>query len=206
MTFAEQPLAADHVDAVTSRLVRQGYASIVTGALTAAHQPPFTARGYLSERSLVLLTHDLTELTAPVRPTRRSWAVERPQLLRLDADAFDSFWSFDEVAFVDALRATPATRLRVTGGRSPVAYAISGVAGRIGYLQRVAVSPAQHRGGHGQALTADALTWMARRGARRALVNTQEDNVAALGLYERLGFVRDAEPMAVLRFGAPLGG
>jgi GNAT superfamily N-acetyltransferase len=204
MTFAEQPLARAGVADITRRLQERGYRTIVTGALLGSQQTPFFEESYVVHRSLALLQHDLADIPDPGqgRPnTRRSWQLERPNLLRIDADAFDDFWTFDDAAFIDAIRATPTSRLRVAGGRTPVAYAISGVAGRTGYLQRVAVSPRSQGQGHGRSLTLDALRWMARRGALRGLVNTQVDNINALGLYERVGFVRSDEPMAVLRFG-----
>jgi ribosomal protein S18 acetylase RimI-like enzyme len=50
----------------------------------------------------------------------------------------------------------------------------------------------------------DGLLWARRRGAGSVLVNTQESNDAAVRLYERMGFVREANGLAVLEH--PLAG
>jgi ribosomal protein S18 acetylase RimI-like enzyme len=84
-------------------------------------------------------------------------------------------------------------------GRSPVTgYAVSGLAGRQGYLQRLAVDPTTWGQGQGRALVLDGLHWMRRRGARRAVVNTQVGNDRALALYEALGFQLQPTGLAVL--------
>jgi ribosomal protein S18 acetylase RimI-like enzyme len=70
----------------------------------------------------------------------------------------------------------------------PLAYAVSGRAGSIGYLQRLAVDPGLAGRGVGRALVADSLHWLRRRHARRAFVNTQVGNDSALGLYRSCGF------------------
>jgi ribosomal protein S18 acetylase RimI-like enzyme len=44
----------------------------------------------------------------------------------------------------------------------------------------------------------DGLRWMKRRGASRAMVNTQERNTGALELYEQLGFHLQPGGLAVL--------
>lgn len=48
------------------------------------------------------------------------------------------------------------------------------------------------------ALVADALRWLVRRGARSAVVNTQDGNAAALALYTRCGFVLEPHGLTVL--------
>jgi len=44
----------------------------------------------------------------------------------------------------------------------------------------------------------DGLRWLRRHGVQRAVVNTQERNVRALAMYERLGFRRQPEGLSVL--------
>src|SRR5206468_1358207 len=121
-----------------------------------------------------------------------------------DARAFDHFWRFDRAGLADARRATPSSRYRVAegglhGGRSGVVgYAITGRAGDVGYLQRLAVDPDHHHRGIGSALVSDSLWWARRRGASVVLVNTQETNVAAQALYRHLGFDYEEHGLAVL--------
>ena len=78
------------------------------------------------------------------------------------------------------------------------AFAITGVANQVGYLQRLAVDPTAQRRGLGRALVADSLEWMHRRGATTAMVNTAFDNDAALALYETFGFQHRPDPLLIL--------
>jgi ribosomal protein S18 acetylase RimI-like enzyme len=79
-----------------------------------------------------------------------------------------------------------------------VGFSVNGRAGRVGYIQRLAVDPDVRRRGVGRVLVVDALTWMHRRQLDDALVNTGSDNTAALELYRGLGFVELPEPLLVL--------
>ena len=65
-------------------------------------------------------------------------------------------------------------------------------------MQRLAVDPDHQGKGLGAALLLDGLDWLRRRGARHAIVNTQEANLNALALYERLGFRRKPGGLLVL--------
>jgi ribosomal protein S18 acetylase RimI-like enzyme len=119
-------------------------------------------------------------------------------VLRIDHDAFDAFWRFDADGLRDALAATPVSRFRVARTDRVVGYAVTGRSHVHGYLQRLAVAPSEQGRGVGRALVVDALSWLRRRGAGSALVNTQESNKAALGLYEALGFEREPDGLDVL--------
>jgi ribosomal protein S18 acetylase RimI-like enzyme len=50
-------------------------------------------------------------------------------------------------------------------------------------------------------LLLDGLHWMRRRGVRRAVVNTQMGNDAALNLYQQIGFRREPSGLSVLSTG-----
>jgi ribosomal-protein-alanine N-acetyltransferase len=128
-------------------------------------------------------------------PTRRLAPSRLSEAARVDERAFGRRWSND-AASLDGIRtATPHRRSRMIATRGALAgFAISGRAGTRGYLQRIAVDPAEQRQGLGRALVADALTWMRRHRVETALVNTAADNLAATTLYESFGFRRrDAE-------------
>lgn len=197
------------------RLRRSGYAAIVTSALTAADSLPFVDAGFGVRERLHLLEHPLHDVPGPndaEPPLRRAWRIDRSAVLDLDRRAFDDFWRLEPDGLVDALHATPAVRFRIGDGsaqhnwstpqapsppasgrqsrteRGPVAYAITGRAGRRGYLQRVAVHPAARRRGWGRTLVIDGLRWLQHHDANRALVNTQWENRGALALYESCGF------------------
>jgi len=65
------------------------------------------------------------------------------------------------------------------------------------------VAPQAQGHGVGTRLVVDALGWLHRRGARSALVNTQDGNARALGLYERMGFRPEAYDLIVLERAIP---
>jgi ribosomal protein S18 acetylase RimI-like enzyme len=201
------PRAAD-VARCVGVLRDRGVQVALTAALGPADQQPFLDHGFEVHERLHLLTHDLRGLadlsdragTAAIRRARRR---DRAAVLGVDHAAFPPFWQLDDEGLSEAIGATPATRFRVGdepgARRSVVAYAIWGRAGHRGYLQRLAVAPAQQGHGTATALLADGLTWLRRRGASRVYVNTQEANDRALRLYERTGFRRQRDGLAVLR-------
>lgn len=185
-------------------LADQGYLRVVTGALAPAEQASFRAAGFHPSEHLHLLSHDLRALPVAVPEQspvvlRRASRTDRSNVLAIDGLAFDRFWRLDEAGLDEAMAATPHSRFRVaTVDDRVVGYAITGRAGRRGYLQRLAVAPSDQRRGIGAALVVDALRWLRRWRAERAMVNTQLDNARALALYERVGFRREPSGLAVL--------
>ena len=79
-----------------------------------------------------------------------------------------------------------------------IGYAVTGRAGRRGYIQRLAVHPEARRAGWARALVVDGLRWLRRWRADKVLVNTQEGNHGAAALYEALGFRRERNGLSVL--------
>jgi ribosomal protein S18 acetylase RimI-like enzyme len=207
---AGRPAADDTIARCLDVLVDHGYRSVLTSALTAAEQEPFARAGFDVHEHLHLLRHDLRDLPEPDRETahrlRRGMPFDQTAVLAVDARAFDAFWRFDRDGLADARRATPASRYRVADEDGVVGYAVTGRAGDVGYLQRLAVDPDHHRRGFGTALVVDGLRWALRRGAASVLVNTQESNTRAVALYERLGFRHEPQGLAVLERSLPAAG
>jgi GNAT superfamily N-acetyltransferase len=185
---AQQPPDADLVERALRILAGDGYSSVITNALSPADALPFVDAGFTVRQRLHLLGHDMIRLPHTARGTRRAHRHDRPAVLALDALAFDAFWHLDDVGLDDALHATPVSRFRVGGDHPVLAYAISGRAGSLGYLQRVAVHPEARGEGWGRTIVADALHWLHRQRVHRTLVNTQIGNAVALHLYESCGF------------------
>lgn len=185
------------------QLSARGFTKVVTTALSEPEQVGFLDAGFCIEENLHLLVHDLRRLPAAVgAPLRRAGHSDRRSVLQVDAQAFPPFWRIDEQGLSDALAATPRNRFRVASGETGVnAYAITGRAGRRGFLQRLAVHPEHQRTGLGRALATDALHWLRRWRVDRAVVNTQLDNIGALRLYESLGFRREGTCLSVLSRG-----
>ena len=203
------PPSAAFVRRCLDRLEQQGFARVVTGALTVSEQTSFRAAGFRVSEQLHLLTHDLRELPPPppaVVTIRKARRADHPVVLRIDEVAFDDFWRLGDAGLEEALTATPHSRFTVVtqppDGQSDdgevVGYAVTGRAGRRGYLQRLAVEPRRQGAGLGRALVGDGLRWLRRWRVEKALVNTQLGNERALQLYESLGFRREPSGLCVL--------
>jgi ribosomal protein S18 acetylase RimI-like enzyme len=187
-------------------LAARGYHRVVTGALSPLEQAGFLAAGFGVEQRLHLLAIDVTGDLPPIPPgypLRRVRRGRRSEVLAVDRAAFPHFWQFDAAGLSDALHATPAVRFRAAmgPGKSIAGYAICGRSGSRGFVQRLAVNPAHQRAGTGRRLLLDGLDWMRRRGVRRAVVNTQVGNHAALTLYTRVGFKEEPSGLSVLSAG-----
>jgi ribosomal protein S18 acetylase RimI-like enzyme len=181
-------------------LASRGFHEVVTAALAPREAHGFVLSGFEVRERLHLLAHDLLDLPEPPPVHhRRARRADRPDVLSVDGTSFGSFWRLDADGLQEALTATPTARFRVVDVDGVVvAYAVCGRAGARGFIQRLAVDPTRRRAGVGAALVVDGLRWMRRWGADRAVVNTQEENAAALALYERLGFRRQPGGLAVL--------
>jgi ribosomal protein S18 acetylase RimI-like enzyme len=200
--------SAEFLGRCLNTLAARGYRRVVTGALSPLEQAGFLAAGFGVEERLHLLAIDLTAGLPPVPsgyPLRRVRRHRRGEVLAVDEAAFPAFWRFDRAGLSDALRATPVVRFRaaIGPGGAIAGYAICGRAGGRGYVQRLAVLPAYQRAGTGRRLLLDGLTWMRRRGALRAVVNTQMGNAAALALYTQVGFEEEPIGLSVLSAGLP---
>jgi ribosomal-protein-alanine N-acetyltransferase len=193
-------VTVDGVSVLAAALTDRGVHHVVTNAMSTVEAVPFLDGGFRVRSELDLLArplHDVPPRRAGTRRTRDLAAV-----LALDHVAFDAD-SFDGAALDAARHATPAVRLRVVGAprggaHGPLGYAITGAAGRRGYVQRLAVHPEARRRGIGATLLVDGLRWARRRGAREAVVNTDRENVAARSLYEAYGFVELPTGLVVL--------
>ena len=191
----------DVVRRAVASLAGRGYQQAVTAALGPLEAQGFLLAGFEVHERLHLLARDLRDLP-PMPPVtlRRGRRRDRPDVLAVDGRAFSAFWRLDDAGLDEALAATPTSRFRVTGADdSVVGYAITGRAGRRGFLQRLAVEPGHQGAGLGRGLVLDGLGWLRRRGVDRVVVNTQEANERALALYEQLGFRRQHAGLAVLR-------
>ncbi len=180
--------------------------AVRTGALYPAAAAVFAERGFTVIDRLVLLERALLG-PQPRRSSRRSRPArlhrarqrDAATMATIDQSAFPAGWRNDAASLGDIADATPAARSRLarSDGR-PVGFAITGRAGTTGYLQRIAVHPSAQRLGVGRQLVDDAVEWLMRRGANRALVNTGVDNLAALRMYEQASFDRLDDQLVVL--------
>lgn len=185
------------------QLAARGYRRVVTGALSPAESSGFLAAGFEISEQLHLLAHDLARIPEAHIDgrARRAARGDHADVLRVDHRAFPPFWQLDPGGLADAVGATPQARFRVVADGEIIAYAITGRAGRRGYVQRLAVDPDHGGQGLGSGLVVDGLRWLKRWRVDHAVVNTQLDNGRALALYERLGFRRQPLGLSVLSAG-----
>jgi len=139
------------------------------------------------------------ELPAPEISVRPMMLDDLSQVEVLDKTAFGSLWhnsrSSLEYAFKQAAIATIANLDGVIVG-----YQISTSMQMGGHLARLATHPNYQRQGIGYAILRDLLVQFKQRGAMRITVNTQEDNLASIALYENAGFSRTGETYPVYQF------
>ena len=191
------------LSAARAKLVAEGFKEVITGAVGASECRAMHEDGFVDREQLHLLSRDLS---SPIPRRRlhgfriaRAGNKHHQEILELDRTAFDAFWQLDQSGLQEALGATPISRLRVVRREKIVGYAITGRAGRAGYLQRLAVSPDQQGNGIGSALVHDSLRWLKRNRVSRVWVNTQQTNSRAFGLYQRLGFKSEPTHLTVLQ-------
>ncbi len=186
-------------------IASRGVDQAVTPALSPYEAEPFYQAGFrLFERLHLLSCQTAYGAVDPVdSPAKLVAGRSRHNraVLDVDARAFEGFWRFDKLALSEAKTATPARRFRVAKlNRKVVGYAVTGRAGRRGYLQRLAVDPAVQGQAIGTLLIHDSFEWLRRKGVDLSLVNTQETNARALSLYEHIGYRRQTEGLVVLRW------
>lgn len=117
----------------------------------------------------------------------------------LDKIAFGSLWHNSrtslEYAFKQAAFATLAEI-----DNEVVAYQISTSMQMGGHLARLATHPRYQRQGIGYTILRDLMKQFKQRGSMRITVNTQEDNLASIALYESAGFSRTGETYPVYQY------
>lgn len=191
--------SADDVATWIAEGRRRGFAALRTTALFPESRPAFLGAGFVEVDRLALLALDLRTARLPRGGgTRRLRRRDLPEASAVDRDAFGDHWGNDTDALDDIGSATPHHRSRAVGRAPILGFAISGRAGRTGYVQRLAVRPDHQGRGVGGRLLIDALSWMARHAVETVLVNTGADNDAALALYRSAGFRPRPDELVVL--------
>jgi ribosomal-protein-alanine N-acetyltransferase len=122
-----------------------------------------------------------------------------PLVHALDVAAFNPLWrnsiSTLKNAFQQAIIATIAE-----DESGPLGYQISTANPMGGHLARLAVHPQVQGKGIGYALIYDLLNRFKQQDALRVTVNTQQDNLSSLALYEKAGFYLTGEVYPVYQY------
>lgn len=147
--------------------------------------------GFTSTHKVVLLVWEGATafaqnpaLPATLRPMDAS---DLAAVHEVDGEAFRDVWRISltslELAFhQSSVAAVAEDELGIVG------YQISTHSPVGGHLARLAVHPRVQRRGIGLALVQDALQKFEQQGVGRVTVNTQQDNIPSLALYQRTGF------------------
>ncbi len=124
------------------------------------------------------------------------------EVAELDALAFESIWQNSVDTLRRALQQAGIATVMEDAGRI-IGYQISTRNPYGLHLARLAVRPDRQRQGLGFRLVADLLRRASARGVGRLTVNTQDNNLASLRLYQRLHFRFNGEryPVYEYRFG-----
>lgn len=192
---------ASFLAACTTSLLALGTDAVISPPLPASARGAWRDAGYTPYVDLALMRLSLDE--QPKSPSHLVVEADMAisELLGIDAAAFDAFWRFDEFGLAEAIDATGKSSILIirNGNGDPAGFAIVGYGNAISYLQRVAVHPDWQGHGMGRSLVRVAARKARSAGAQVMLLNTQNDNRPAIGLYESEGFVLLPEALALLR-------
>ncbi len=155
---------------------------------------------FVHAHNIVMLTWEsgfkLPSTNRPLVSIRPMQEDDLPNVCDVDCAAFGYVWRNSleslKIAFNQAVIATVAE-----DEDGIVGYQISTPTPIGGHLARLAVLPDVQHKGIGYAIVRDLLVQFGRRKAWRVTVNTQEDNIASLKLYEKAGFSRSGEEYPV---------
>jgi ribosomal protein S18 acetylase RimI-like enzyme len=201
----EGTINQDAVLEVSKFMMELEYSKIFTSPLTPEEKSQFIEFGYMVEETLILMkrsfdiplqTKDRKKLS-----THKFRKKDLSEILKVDHASFDTFWRFDENAFLNAKKATPYVRIRVIRKNNQIAgYAITGAGVKEGFIQRLAIFPDHQNCGFGTLLLNDGLDWLHRKGVSNVWVNTQPTNQVAINLYKKTKFEISKDELSVLRF------
>lgn len=106
---------------------------------------------------------------------------------RIDMAAFVPIWQNSRSTLQFALKQAMLASVAEYQGKV-IGYQISTATTMGGHLARLAVHPDWQKQGIGHALLHDLLVQCNKRGAYTITINTQQDNIASLHLYQNWGF------------------
>src|SRR5256885_1231133 len=121
---------------------------------------------------------------------RRACADDLPSILRIEKKSFGCD-AWDRKVFVEYF-AQPARSVFLTAliDREVAGYALAFHGETRAEIHSIAVSPARRGQGVAAALMKRVIGLLRRRGLRTISLNVRLENMAAIGLYRRLGFQR----------------
>ncbi len=182
-------------------LIKQGGARVVAIALQSWFANMLERNHFKRIQDVVFLTwegHEKIQSLKPDRFTIRPMLKTDLQRVRqVDGEAFASIWqnslSSLQAAFEQSHIATVAE-----DDQGIMGYQISTLGHLGGHLARLAVTPRSQGRKIGYALLNDLLHQFQDQNIHRVSVNTQQDNLVSLNLYQKFGFHLTGESYPVL--------
>jgi ribosomal-protein-alanine N-acetyltransferase len=127
---------------------------------------------------------------------RKMQPADLPAVAEVDALAFEPLWQNSLESLTSAYQQAAVCSVAEVNSHI-IAYQISTSFAFGGHLARLAVHPNCRGLNIGYGLVYDLLAVFKRQGAWRVTVNTQNDNLVALALYQRTGFALTGEAFDV---------
>jgi ribosomal protein S18 acetylase RimI-like enzyme len=181
-------------------LLAQGCERIAALVLSQWFDPLLIQSGFTETNAVIFLEwqekHPLAQSEFPgvIRGLRPS---DIEAVIDLDQRAFKSIWSNPRQELLEAIRqASISTVVELEG--QVLGYQVSTTSTWGAHLARLAVDPGWQGKGIGYAIVADLIRQTSKRGYPRFTVNTQEDNLRSIRLYQRLGFVLTGDRYPVM--------
>jgi ribosomal protein S18 acetylase RimI-like enzyme len=133
---------------------------------------------------------------------RKMTEADLHEVEKTDAASFVPLWQIP----LDTLRRAFSQTLLATVAEDDhgiVGYQLTTGGRTHAHLARLAVHPSAQGRGAGRALLIELFARLMQMGVPRLTVNTQSDNEASLGLYQKMGFMRTGEQYPVYTFEIP---
>jgi [ribosomal protein S18]-alanine N-acetyltransferase len=185
------------------RLLEAGGAQVAAIALHRWLGDMLERTGFKQVNDVVFLVWDNLYTLEPARhPTVTIRPMVREDLesvSRIDQAAFKPIWRNSIQSLHAAYDQAHIATVAEDEG-SLVAYQISTAGHMGGHLARLAVHPRKQGHGIGKTVLVDALRKFQAGNINRVTVNTQEDNVKSIRLYERVGFKMTGERYSVFEY------
>jgi [ribosomal protein S18]-alanine N-acetyltransferase len=118
---------------------------------------------------------------------RRFRRADLPAVMRIERASFGAdAWPARD--FLDFARDKEGIFIVAMQGRRLIGYVLGGIMGVQGYIGSIAVHADYRRAGLGRLLLQRMIDRLAQRGAHEYGLHVNTNNIAAIGLYESLGF------------------
>ncbi|MHC1741316.1 MAG: GNAT family N-acetyltransferase [Anaerolineaceae bacterium] len=198
-------ISPDEAWILLSKKVQPILASISAHMVAVGLQDWFTStllnNGFSVNQKIVVLewSHHLPLLSSInkeilIRPME---IADIPEVSIVDKLSFEPIWVNSVISLKSAFLQSEHTSVAEVDGRI-VAYEMSTGAQYNAHLARLAVLPEFRGKSIGRSLVAEMLVYFSKKGILQLTVNTQNDNLASLHLYQSLGFRMTLEEYPVL--------